>query len=265
MSEKTILFYLSSTGNSLYTAKEIAKRYEQVDLIAIPDAIQNKQFKFEGYKKIGFVVPLYFFGIPPIAKRFIEQLEVPDSTYLFAIVTRAYSKGRVLTEINKLLKAKGKLLNYGRYLTFPDNYIRWAGAFKEEVQLSILKKAKKNLDLFSKEILSSTTIKMQEGYLIRTIALPLYAIWKSKLKNNSKTFKVSISCTSCEICERCCPTKNIIMNEGKPEWGQRCEDCMGCVQNCPQKAIYFNARTAAKRRYKNPNVSRSELLYTKTQ
>jgi len=39
-----------------------------------------------------------------------------------------------------------------------------------------------------------------------------------------------------------------------PVWGNHCEACLACIQRCPTKAIDYNHKTQARKRYINPNV-----------
>ena len=64
MNKKTIIFYFSQSGNSLYVAKQIARNLENTTLVSIPEAIHNNKYKYSGYEKVGFIIPLYFMGMP---------------------------------------------------------------------------------------------------------------------------------------------------------------------------------------------------------
>lgn len=43
-------------------------------------------------------------------------------------------------------------------------------------------------------------------------------------------------------------------------WGTDCEMCHACIQWCPQEAIQFADRTQDKPRYRNSEVSVSDML-----
>ena len=55
--KKNLIFYFSTSGNSLYTAKEIAKHLKDAEIISIVDAFYKKEFKYEA-ETIGFVYPI---------------------------------------------------------------------------------------------------------------------------------------------------------------------------------------------------------------
>jgi NAD-dependent dihydropyrimidine dehydrogenase PreA subunit len=261
MNKKTIIFYFSQSGNSLYVAKSIAAVVENTTLVSIPEAIRNNQYNYYNYEKVGFVIPLYFMGMPNMVKEFISKVEISKDSYAFSIVTRAITGGRILHDIDNLLIKKGVRINYGEYLTFPDSYIKWAEAPNEKKLNRIFQRVENSLNSTIEKINREDNNKKKEGFILRSISLLVYAIWKSRLKTVSKSFKVNNLCTGCGICEETCPSKNIGLENGKPKWSDKCEDCMACVQHCPKKAIYFNSKTINKKRYINPNIKLNELLY----
>lgn len=259
--QKTIIFYFTGTGNSLYITKELAKNLEDLDMVAIPHAIDRESFVYRGYSRVGFVIPLYFMGMPAMVNNFINKVQIPNANYVFSIVTRAYTKGLVFTEMNKNLIKKGKKLNYGRYISFPDCYIRWAQAIDSESQAKVFSKATEKLAIIKQELLKEKIFVEREGKLLNTASMVINKIWKAKLSSINKTFKVNSGCTKCGICIKTCPAKNIKFENNILKWGNKCEDCMACVQGCPNKAIYFSLKTPSKRRYRNPNILRNELFY----
>lgn len=259
--KKTVVFYFSQSGNSLYVAKKVAAAIGNTTLVSIPKALHNSQYKYAEYEKVGFVMPLYFAGMPRMMKEFIERVELSKSCYCFSIVTQALTKGRIFYDIDKLLNKKCIKINYSKYVTFPDSYIKWAEGPTEDTLIKRIKQADKSLDVIADKILNEENFREKEGVVFRAGSLIVYNFWKSRLKLMGKNFKVDNSCVGCGICEKTCPAKNIKLQEGKPIWSKKCEDCMACIQHCPKKAIYFNSKTKNKRRYINPNIELNELLY----
>jgi ferredoxin len=263
MNKKTVIFYFSQSGNSLYCAKEIAGNLGNTTLVSIPEAIHNNEYKYESYEKVGFIIPLYYMSMPNMVKEFISKLEISKDSYIFSIVTRASSKGRIFHDIDKLLNKKDVKINYGEYITFPDSYIKWTGETSEEKCSKRAEKGEKSLGLIIEKILREDIYKEKESFIIKFGSLLVYSIWKSRLKTVGKSFKVNSTCNGCGICEKTCPAQNINLENNKPTWGNKCEDCMACVQHCPKKAIYFNSKTINKMRYINRNIELTELLYKK--
>lgn len=258
---KAIIFYFTGTGNSLYVAKELAKSFKQADIVAIPKALDMKDYNYEEYSKIGFVIPLYFMGMIPLVKDFLDKIYIPNAEYIFSIVTRASTKGLVFTEINKSLRKKGKNLSYGKYISFPDSYIRWAEARNKDVQEKLFNDAEKQLEIINKEIMDEERVVEKEGIILNTTSSVVSKFWLKTLPTKNKTFKSNNDCIQCGICIKVCPAKNIKLEDKVIRWGEKCQDCMACIQSCSKKAIYFNGKTKNRRRYKNPNISLEELFY----
>ncbi len=263
MNKKTIIFYFSQSGNSLYVAKKLAEIIENTKLVSIPEAIYKNQYKYYNYERVGFIIPLYFMSMPNMVKEFISKLEISKDSYIFSIVTRAITKGRIFQDIDTLLNKKNIKINYGEYITFPDSYIKWAEAPKEKTLLKVFEKAEKHIYLIANKVLNEQVYRESEGFILKSISSVVYTIWKSRLKSISKSFKINNFCIGCGICEETCPAGNIKLKSGIPIWSNKCEDCMACVQHCPKKAIYFNSRTINKKRYINPNIKLEELLSKK--
>lgn len=260
MNKKTVIFYFSQSGNSLYCAKKIAATIGNTTLVSIPEAIHNNEYKYYNYEKVGFIVPLYYMSMPRMVKEFISKLEISKESYIFSVVTRASSKGRIFHDINKLLSKKEVKINYSEYITFPDSYIKWTGASSEKKSLIRAEQGEKYLDLIIEKILLEDIYNEKEGFIIKLCSLIVYSIWKSRLEGVSKSFKVNSSCNGCGTCEKTCPARNITLENDKPIWDSKCEDCMACVQHCPKRAIYFNSKTVNKKRYINRNIELKELL-----
>lgn len=261
MKKRTVIFYFSQSGNSLYVAKEIAKSMEDATLISIPKAMHNNEYTYSKYENIGFVMPLYFMNMPKMVQEFISRLEINKDSYVFSVITRASSRGRIFYEINELLEQKQSKLNYAQYITFPDSYIRWIQGPKDKKRTKILENARNSLESIKTNILGEQNYIEKESTIVKIFSLVAYNTWMATLKSKGKSFKVNDHCIGCGICEQTCPAKNIRLEKNKPVWSNKCEDCMACVQHCPKKAIYFNSRTGCKERYINPNIKLEELLY----
>jgi MinD superfamily P-loop ATPase len=74
-----------------------------------------------------------------------------------------------------------------------------------------------------------------------------------------KNYNINNNCIGCKICKEVCPVNNIEMINNKPEFQHHCEQCMACIQYCPQKAINYKEITQKRRRYTNPEINYKEL------
>lgn len=256
--KKNLIFYFSTSGNSLYTSKEIARHLKDAEIISIVDAYYSNEFSYES-ETIGFVYPIYAGGLPPMVHDFIQKLSLNKDAYLYATECTGGGKGITFGMINKLLSEKGLSLHNGEKFMMNSNYIRMGRNPK------VGDKAKKVIDSnkfkiknFTLSVINRETKELKESFV--GINTALYNMWKNKFKNKDKNFNTNDLCTGCGLCSKVCPNKNIEIINEKPHWKGNCCDCMGCINNCPHKFINIGNKTKRKNRYRNPYISTSELL-----
>lgn len=123
-SMKTTIYYMTGTGNCLSVAKTIDSNLgHSVDLIRVQHPLTQSATE-NNSQQIGFVFPCYCHTVPDYFTEFLKTLKIKSSNpYLFALVTHNGEPGNSLIKLNKLLKAKGQSLHYGRLLQMPGNSI----------------------------------------------------------------------------------------------------------------------------------------------
>ena len=82
---------------------------------------------------------------------------------------------------------------------------------------------------------------------------------RSKYPEMDKNYTVSDSCVKCGLCAKICPVGNIALEVGKPQFLHKCEQCMACIQWCPQRSIN-TPKTIKRRRYTNPSIKAEDLM-----
>jgi flavodoxin len=76
---KTDLFYYTGTGNSLWTAKMLAKEMGDADIIPISSISENPIVT--GAEAIGMIFPVHIWGLPRRVIAFVDALEKNGSRY----------------------------------------------------------------------------------------------------------------------------------------------------------------------------------------
>lgn len=255
---KNLIFYFSTSGNSLYTAKEISNHLKNTEIISIVDAFYNKEFSYEA-DILGFVYPIYAGGLPPVVSEFISKLEINKDVYIFAAECTGGGKGFTFSMINELLSPKGLSLSNGEKFLLNSNYIRMGRNPKiGDAAKKVIDSNKVKIENFTLSIINNETKNLKEKNI--KMHLFLYKLWKDKFKNKDKSFNTNEFCTACGICVKICPNKNIEIINERPKWNGNCCDCMGCINNCPHQCINIGNKTQKKNRYKNPYILTSELL-----
>jgi len=248
-----IVFYFSGTGNSLKVAKNLAKELDDCEIISMakPYNLTKK------YERIGFVYPVYFWGLPKRVIEFIENMNLDNNknAYYYSIATYGGLAGNAVYQFYELLFNRHKIkLNYGRTLRMFANYVV-AYNMSENIEKITASSNKKLVSIIK-------SIKMKKNNNINKLTKIFASLNKDfveKVSNMDKDFTVNNNCINCGICEKVCPVKNIEMVDEKPQYKHHCEQCVACIQFCPQKAINYSNVTQNRRRYTNPEINFNEL------
>lgn len=256
---QTTLYYFSGTGNSLAVAKELAEKLGNCQLTPIAQVWQQDRIVVET-ERTGLVFPLYYVGLPKLVLEFVQKADFSASQYTFAVITRgvAYAGGAI-HHLKQLLVARSKALQSGWYVNMPTNYIPWFNVPAETEQRSVLQKASQKV--------ATIAVEVQRG-VRRYEREPLF--WVRPIRNNpylktannkDRQFRVEQTCNSCGICQKVCPVNNIALAAGEqPQWQHRCQECLACIHQCPQRAIQIGDKTGNKQRYRHPAVTLKELM-----
>ena len=261
---KTVIYYFSGTGNSLKIAKDLAAKLDDSELIPIAKVWESENLESKS-ENVGFVFPLYYSGLPKIVIDFINRLNITKPDYFFTIITSAGDiNEQPLQQLDKILKSKSKKLNAGFLVTLPTNYIIGYDVDPEEKQKEYFEKAIKQVEIISK------TVKSKEENITQEIlqkdlsrSEEVNRDFLEKVNESDKSFYVDDNCSSCGICEKVCPVNNIELIEGKPKWQHKCQQCLACINFCPEKSIQFGKETLKTQRYHHPEINLQEIINQK--
>lgn len=85
-----MIFYFSGTGNSLYVARKL-QEIDGSELIDIADALNKKRFNYnvKENEKIGFIFPVYFYGLPNLVTEFVDKLKIESDKepFIYSVIT----------------------------------------------------------------------------------------------------------------------------------------------------------------------------------
>lgn len=238
-----IIFYFSGTGNSEFVAKTMALGIKECELVDMTKYEQKDEIVAD---IIGFVFPVYFWGVPNIVHTFISNLNIKKTGYVFTGVTMGSSSGNAIPQVNDILVKKNVKLSAGFEYKMPDNYIIAHGASNDKKKYKIVNAAYEKIRQDLKVIVAKkrTSIK-RENILFKVINhhyIDSYA-------NIDRKFCVSDACNQCGLCVKKCPVNNIKFVDEKLEWQHHCESCLKCIQYCPKKAINYKTKTINRKRY----------------
>lgn len=240
------IFYFSSTGNSLFIAKEIEKALGG-EVLYIPKYSGNA----EEFEKIIIVSPVYSFGLPVHVFDFIPTLPKNKPVYI------VLSFGGMIFGADGLAfeHAKNSGLDIKAVYTvkMTENY-----TLDITVPLAYQKKALKK----APELVEKVIKKIRNGEENHPKGNAKFADIYYKNKGNwhkiADDFSTADSCVLCGKCVNLCPSGNISIKNGRVEFGDKCIACLGCYHRCPKKAIVYKNKKKDYR-YFNPIVNESEL------
>ena len=270
---KKIIYYFSGTGNSLYTANKIAQAIGGAELVSV--RCNPQDFSATDADVIGFVCPVYEWDIPGTFKKFIQQLDINPKAYVFMVATYIAVLGKSFETVQKLLEEKGTKLNYGRAIRcVASQCIAYPPFPPEKIMLPYMEKQIKKT---CKEIQQ----KKERAYprmspITRRRFPKIMGPYLAIEHEYDKGFFTDDRCKGCGICQKVCPTRNITMENQKPNWNHHCHGCNACVAYCPTKAIQFKTPQAyrelgtlitkilclpeKRKRYHHPLIKAADLM-----
>jgi len=259
--ENTI-FYFTGTGNSLKVAKDIATGVGNSNIVSMATGIDNIS-GLTPQGAVGFVFPVYYFGLPQLVREFISSVDLTHASYVYIACTygKTGGNGGCVSQASKLLKGRGKTLNAAFYVKSVDNFILWTWDIPpSEKHLALHESARRKSEYIARII---SIRKDHHDKSITEYVGPVlfgYNRFIKTVNTNDRAFNYSDSCTSCGLCKEVCPTNNIRLNDRYPIWkSETCQRCLACLHLCPSACIQYGKVTGKRHRYKNPHITVDEL------
>ncbi len=247
-----MIYYFSGTRNSRYAAIRIASLIgEEVRFIPSIDAYKQKLTP-SADKSVGFVFPVYAWGVPPIVIDFIAKLpeafietvkekQVP----VWCVATCGDETGMAVEMLRKSLEKRGIQLAGTWSLIMPNVYVLLPGfgTDSKEVEERKLSEAVGRIEEISTHIKEGEweeKVHLGPWPRVKTsLVYPLFKRWGV----NTKKWHFTDACIGCGKCSKACPVGNIAMHDGHPVWGTDCTSCCACYHVCPTRAAQYGAIT----------------------
>jgi ferredoxin len=256
---KTEIFYFTGTGNSLVFAKKLSENIPGSDIVPIAGSIARDTISTDA-EIVGIVFPMYFWGIPKIVAEFVGKLSMEKAVYFFYVMTSGdfsspqYVSGR----FDRILKKKNKKVNAGYRVAMPSNYIKMYEVDPPELINKKNRQIKFWIDKISKDVTGGKDDPLKDKFT--PAAMLVNWLWKINVNKSDDKFHAEDGCNSCGICKDVCPVNNIVMTSEKPEWNNKCQECLACIHICPQRAIQSGKSTRNKGRYLHPEISVKDII-----
>jgi len=250
---KNLIYYFSGTGNSLRAAQAIAGALGDCEVLHI-----NRLSALPaGCERVGFTFPHYALGVPGLVRRKLEAMDAAASrdTYFFAVETYGGFRGGCLAQVRDILKAHDATLSYGNSVMMPANNV--VNYDRKDNAPEVAAAAEETLRQIAGEIAAGTRNKIPRTKYIQML---IYRCFMAAYPKKGLGFHADERCTGCGQCAKLCPAGNIAMRDGKPVFSSKCEQCMACIQWCPQTALQYKKETQARKRYQHPQVTLREFI-----
>lgn len=262
MAGKTVIYYYSGSGNSLSVAKHIGERLGNTDIISIYTLREDAAVPTD-YTRVGIVTATWFVRPPRIVKEVCEKLRITRTQKVFILATCGGYDGYVCIDLKAILQPKTDSPVQTFMLPMPPNHIVGFSPLPDwAVRLYLQHEAKASVKIAGK-IEAEKHTRNRKGINRKALA------WVSKTFNGwlgvdrdsvEGGFYTSDACTECGICEKICKNGNIHMTENGVEWGHDCQQCMGCIMWCPNRAIRHPNVPEKRRRYQNPHITIEDMM-----
>ena len=256
---KTDLFYYTGTGNSLWTARMLAKEMSDAEIIPISNTSGGPIVSRA--EAIGMIFPVHIWGLPRRVIAFVDALEQNSSRYYFAVAVNAGQVAATLIQLKKRMQARELFLSAGFELAMPSNYIPWGGPGPEERQIQRIEAARSKIGRIAAAAAVRKERAIEKGSLWQNIFLTgLNRLAFPYVPTMDRSFWVDEKCNGCGICKKICPAGNIDLPGDRPTWLHHCEQCLACIQWCQQEAIQFGKKTPHYKRYHHPEITLRDML-----
>ncbi|MCL2414259.1 MAG: EFR1 family ferrodoxin [Bacteroidales bacterium] len=231
--------YYTGTGGSQLIAERLAEKLKAennnvvVNRIYRADIKETRTFDVDYYI---LIFPVHSFNPPSTIFEWAKHLTANRCKTAIISVAGA---GNALTntacryKTRKLLKKRGFDVIYQDMVRMPNN---WKNVPEKPKYICLLSKLPTKIEKIAQAIATEKRGR-KLIYWIDYLLTPLGRTAQNSTHKFGNGINVLDSCTSCGLCAKNCCSSNIKMEANLPKFENRCDMCLGCVYNCPEKAL----------------------------
>lgn len=249
----TALYVFSATGNSLTTARKIAQKLGDCEIIPVASVHKQSKVIVEA-ESVGFVFPVYYSNMPYPVRELVSKMVFKPDTYVFVVTTCRGHVGVTPNRMDQILRTRGQKLSLAVGIKMPGN------SFLNEPDVDQERLEKQDESIA--EILEPIRNREIHNYAT-TDLLPQTPV---DYPSNFRGIMAEDHCIGCGTCAKVCPMNNITIENGKACIGDDCSTCLACFHWCPVEAIYMSKeeKIARRRKYRHPDVTLDDIAGQRT-
>jgi len=231
--------YFSPTGNVKHLAEKLFHGLDSDTLLSAIECTDPREL--QPSQHIVIIYSVHAFNAPRTVKRFVRNLppHLCEKISLVAVgCNEIWINSAASFGIRKELEKKGYTIAVDTVIAMP---LTLVVPFPDELIKKTILDGEIQIEQLIPQLLSE---EMSEDISERTIPLKsklLSMVGKSEdlaARFFGLELFASKSCTSCGVCVKRCPERNITFNsKQKPKFAFNCLMCMRCIYDCQEKAI----------------------------
>ncbi|MCD7948582.1 MAG: EFR1 family ferrodoxin [Oscillospiraceae bacterium] len=260
---QNVMYCFSGTGNSLAVARSVAEKLTDTEVISVMALQDNKEVPAK-YERVGFVIPTCFGHPPKAVAELGKALRLQPHQKVFIIVTCGGANILTLSDFRRLLQPKTQNPIQGFEVKLPGNHIVGFSAWSESRQRRLFDNANIAVNKIVNQIQNDTPIRVKKDINLKlaTFCSKTFNGWlgiKDIFSTKAEYFTTN-ACVHCGVCERICPVGNIKVSSTAVAFGDNCQQCMACIQWCPQRAVGHPNVPKDRKRYHHPDITVEDML-----